>query len=138
MKTTDLMVGDLVQKLEIGGHYRKCRITAIFGDNVECETSDGEVHTLSVNGIKSIPLTAKNIEKNGFEGTPTSDLFIEKNLWETYSIELFPSEGSWLLRITDKTNEYICGCNRINLYINYIHELQHALKLCGIEKEIEL
>jgi len=27
---------------------------------------------------------------------------------------------------------------KVNMTIRYVHELQHALRLCGIEKEIEL
>ena len=30
------------------------------------------------------------------------------------------------------------GDNKIKVLIEYVHELQHALRLCGIEKEVEL
>lgn len=133
MKVTDLMIDDLVQKLEVGGHYRKCRITAIFGDNVECETSDGEVHTLSVNGIEPIPLTAKILEKNGFKNYRLS----HDNGDYYYHIALEDVKGGiWIEAMLSRNilhgrKEY-CGL------INYVHELQHALRLCGIEKKIEL
>ena len=130
MKVTELIVGDWV----LDG-TQIAQITSItFGGVIE--TTAYEFSNIEV--IKPIPLTGEILERNGFEGTPTGDLFIEKKLWETYAIELFASEGSWIIRITDKTNWYIDGCNRINLYIKYIHELQHALKLCGIEKDIKL
>lgn len=132
LSSKSLMIDDLVQKLEIGGHYRKYRITAIFGDNVECETSDGEVHTLSVNGIEPIPLTAGIIERNGFKNYRLS----YDNGDYYYHIVLEDVKGGiWIEAMSSRNvlhgrKEY-CGL------INHIHELQHALRLCGIDKDIE-
>lgn len=143
MRVTDLMVDDWVQWGEsysnMNGDYD------VYWEDKQLSLNDFAImmeedwdDIIVGEFVSPIPLTAEILRKNGFEETPTSDLFIEKNLWDKYAIELFPSEGSWILRITDKTNKYIDGCNRINLYINYIHELQHAFKLCGIDKQIEL
>ena len=133
MKTNELMVGDWMQKLEVGGHYRKCRITAIIDDNVECVTSDGEVHTLSISGIEPIPLTTENIERNGFKNYRLS----YDNGDYYYHIVLEDVKGGvWIeamssINVLHGRKEY-CGL------INYFHELQHALRLCGIDKKIEL
>lgn len=133
MKPEELQIGDWVKcrERDCGGH----RVDYISEMDDEVGV-DGEI--LNLNMIFPIPFTPEILEKNGFEGSPTGDLYIDKNLWDKYAIELFPSEGLWLLRITDKTNRYSTGCNKINVYIKYLHELQHALRICGISKEIIL
>ena len=132
VKKEELMIGDYVS---VSGTPLK--IAALGTVKAGFLDGKGEMFYHSYDNIHPIPLTDEILINYGFEGTPTRDLFIEKNLWETYAIELFPSDGSWIIRITDKTNKHNDGCNRINLYINHIHELQHALRLCGIERRIE-
>jgi len=145
MDITKLMIGDWVW---CGSNYGKVAEIFILHDSLLItvnnrrnkyfeEVNPFEV-TTGAEDIRPIPLTTEILEKNGFEGSPTGDLYIEMNLYDKYAIELFPSEGSLLLRITDKTNKYSTGCNKINMYIKYLHQLQHALELCGIEKEITL
>jgi hypothetical protein len=38
----------------------------------------------------------------------------------------------------DTKDEYGCECRLLQIKVLHVHELQHALKLCGIEKVIEL
>lgn len=131
MKCEDLMIGDLVyhhnEVVRITGIGQNL-VTYIYYHYVDCEVSE----------IEPIPLSEEILEKNGFEGSPTRDLFIEMNLWETCALEVLPSEGSWIVRMCNaKANKYIYKYNKINLYIKYVHELQHALRLFGIKKEIK-
>lgn len=138
MKCEDLMIGDWVQikdakypnPAQVGGVVKKCGTFYVHFPWWDLYVSEKE--------LEPIPLSLEMLEKNGFEGSPTGDLFIERSLWETCALEVLPSEGSWLVRMIDKTNKNICGCNRINLYIKYVHQLQHILKVFGINKEIKL
>jgi len=138
MRAGELMVDDWMQKLEVGGHYRKCRIKAIIDNNVDCVTSDGEVHTLSVNGIEPIPLTAEILVKNGFETNGNAiwaaycpeDKHANLEISEHYYYDGEKTEGGFYWTIN-------C-CEYDIIRLRYVHELQHALKLCGIEKEIQL
>ena len=70
--------------------------------------------------IEPIPLTHEILEKNGFkrgfgeEGQPifSTIQFGEYGMWDGY-----------------------CFPNCKGRVLQYVHQLQHALKLCGIEKE---
>ena len=138
MKANELMVGDWMQKLEAGGHYRKCRIKAIIDDNVDCVTSDGEVHTLSVNGIEPILLTAEILNENGFESNGNAiwaaycreDKHANLEISEHYYYDDEKTEGGFYWTIN-------C-CEYDIIRLRYVHQLQHALNLCGIDKEIKL
>lgn len=69
--------------------------------------------------LDPIPLTAEILEKNFPE--PTDGL-----TW-------FPEEGGF------NCHTYVpkCEINAFGIF-TYVHQLQHALRLCGIEKTIEL
>ena len=73
-----------------------------------------------------IPLTPEILDKNGF-----------KDMGFFGKLEI----GPWRL-ICDSGNLAVLHEGReeeyINIPISYVHELQHALRLCGIDKEIEL
>lgn len=77
-----------------------------------------------VNDIKPIPLTAEILEKNGW----VNGQFYSKILI-----------GGWQIM---NDCEHIAARNEdgwsIDIPCRFVHELQHALRLCGIEKEIEL
>ncbi len=88
----------------------------------------------SIYGIKPIELTEEILEKNGFSFLDTSN-DDTKSAWT----------GWWIL---DDGLELGCCSNLkfpvyfnisdVNVKVNYVHELQHALKLCRIDKEIVL
>lgn len=72
--------------------------------------------------IRPIPLTPEILEKNGFvvesRGNPRHNL--------QYCIL---TDGLWI---------DISGENFFEGKLEYVHQLQQALRICGIEKEIEL
>jgi len=79
------------------------------------------------------------LEKNGFIAQrPEYHLeivyclqYISKNVIdEMYA--LWPEEYSFYLALRKD------GKDMIRMSIKYVHELQHALRLCGINKEIKL
>lgn len=74
--------------------------------------------------IFPIPITPEILKKNGFR-------------LDTYSEEFM--SGKWWTRndfvIHESMNDSV---GRNNFSYKYVHQLQHALRLCGIEKEIEL
>ena len=89
--------------------------------------------------VKPIPITTEILEKNGF-------VFFKEhcNMWKCaigvdWSIEV----GLWedmgmgdLVRCFKQESE---GSKGIHLsYTPYVHQLQQALRLCGIDKRIEL
>jgi hypothetical protein len=108
MKAKELMIGDWVD-------YRGICNRIAPADFCHFEWIDK---------IRPIPLTPEILEKNGFR-------------LDTYSGEFM--SGKWWTRndfvIHESMNDSI-GKN--NFSYKYVHQLQHALRLCGIEKEIIL
>lgn len=99
--------------------------------------------------ISPIPLTPEILEKNGF---------VEKNVFaESFGFEVFGNESlscglsyseedfvfetytSWTKTDYDGAPEDwgFCPHNRI-FGIRFVHELQHCLKMCNIQKNIEI
>lgn len=102
-----------------------------------CITSDRD--DVGFDGVDPIPLTAEILEKNGFvkynevSDTPPYDQDEEGNMYYSYKEE-HKFWGWW-----QPNNVYFIPVNAmLDLEIKYVHELQHALRLCNIEKEIEL
>ena len=76
---------------------------------------------LEVPEWQPIPLTVEILEKNGFE-----DAF-----WISTSCNLLWKDGKLQNFCREEDDEVCIPCE-------YVHELQHALRLCKIEKEIVL
>lgn len=119
MKANELMIGDWV-RTEAGA-----LIVAGVGPKIYCRANDGNpTHLWEVTSIEPIPLTAEILEKNGFR---------VRSSWAEYedddcTIELFGANIS----IKNGRGPWVRG------KWSFVHELQHALRLCGIDKEIEL
>ena len=73
--------------------------------------------------FQPITLTEEILVKNGFRIQVTDDN--SKWLWVT--------DNSWLA-YSERHNYWYYE----DMKITYVHQLQHLLRLCGIEKEIEL
>lgn len=91
--------------------------------------------------IEPIPLTKDILEKNGFSHNEiwhNSYVDIEK-----YHIDVQFGYGGKVdnIRIRENGKDSVIPSEKTNLYlahIEYLHELQHAMKLCRIDKKFEL
>ena len=140
MKANELMIGDWIEPHQCRIPTVYARVEGIYPDGI---TIDKAERVFSFDEIHPIPLTPEILEKNGFEKKDMTMPRIEGQhewvywqnmdtcvcLW-TRELHDDPKEG-WMLRIERP------GKN-LTIAIQKIHELQHALRLCGIEKEIEL
>lgn len=84
--------------------------------------------------LKPIPLTGEILEKNGFDVS-------DKEVAQYHFKEDGKNYHFSLRRMYDKDGTphgYSFYAFNVLTIIDYVHELQHALRLCGIEKEIEL
>lgn len=138
MNANELMLGDLVtfKDCQNDEHPTIVKIWQINANGDMLVSIDGcdVLDEISIDDeIAGIPLTSEILEKNGFkqgEGFENRWYITEFNDWY---FSFYRSNTFWSLLINKgifpKMN---------NIYINYVHELQHALRLCGIEKEIEL
>lgn len=126
MKANELMVGDWVYDPEpdADGYIYKFII----------EPEDFTNKTF-LDSISPIPITLEILKKNGFEEIYYDGyhygLFSYKNNEEKCDIELDPENGCFECYFDDDINS-------LNIKIKYVHELQHILRMCGIDKEIVL
>ena len=137
MKCTDLMIGDWVY-CEGQPTPENVTIQTIAEDGVWFNGPHYE-GAASYDRIFPIPITPEILEKNGFEkqGFPgwkisTKDYII---LWRNDYQDVLDIR-SFNLRICSFHESHIMDIRRARF--NYVHELQHALRLCGIKKEIVL
>ena len=85
-----------------------------------------------ISNFQPIPLTPEILEKNDILYEKQSFYYVikdDKNLECTYYMQRV--QGDWVVGVD--IGAYDCS---VFARIKYVHELQHALKLCGIEKEI--
>ena len=123
MDYRDLMFGDWIQ-VERGfdGHLTNERVKGVIGDEDErypVRLFTGE--TVSFNDIHPIPLTEEILVKYGFRYS------MPHNDWTNADCNFYLYEGGNGYRISNT-----------DIKLDYVHQLQHLLRMCGIEKEIEL
>lgn len=143
MKAEELMVGDWVYAIDVNGEKHPCRANNLeydyinkrgdfcvdfYGTGYEAEWPDVTFN------VEPIPLTPEILEKNlgvlerssdGYNLVINSELILAFHLEATLDV--------WIAQPRDWPHlTYSLPLPR------YVHELQHALRLCGIEKEIEL
>lgn len=80
-----------------------------------------------ISNFQPIPITKEILEKNGFEGIKEGRFPSLRNHYNDIIFQLERIEEERYCKIL-----YIFK----NIPICYVHELQHALKLCKINKEI--
>ena len=119
LTSKDLMIGDWYA---FRGHPYKCTASDIAA-LVECEEKGIPTD------ISEIPLTAEILDRNGFESAPAPS----ERVWMRNGQEVWLDNEEKKYWANIKNGEFY-----FEGYIEYIHELQHALRLCGIEKDIEL
>jgi len=120
MKANELMIGDLV-KISKGN----------WSENRQVGLIDIEMIAESVYLADPIPLTAEILEKNGWENSAP-------DVWqkEYGGLVFYWENGTRRFGMNDF--RHLQEQWEIHLRIMHTHELQHALRLCGIEHEITL
>lgn len=125
MEITDLMLNDYVIIHCFDGSDIVIKVTRIEGEGCTVYgISKKGSHWANIEDVKPIPLTPEILEKNGFV---YNDLPFAQ-YWEQFGLMLLPYGKGYSIN---------CGLN-ISMIINSVHELQHALKLFKIKKEIVL
>lgn len=108
------------------------RVDVVWGPKVSLydpEKTYGSIYAdkYPIEEIEPIPLTAEILEKNNFEKHFDDDIIIYTHP-QGIIIEMGIN-----YKLFDDEHFFVRGIQH-RLY--YVHELQHALHLCGIEKEI--
>lgn len=125
MNIKSLMVGDWVYNKHHGKNIRLTPydfFTHTHNEFGEQELSPFSKPTIGID-LEPIPLTADILEKNGFYYDEDRKFYLMGVIFQ-----IKPENGG---RFSFK----ICGCP---YPLNTVHELQHVMRICGVEKEIEL
>lgn len=121
MKAEDLMIGDWYWWEAEGKKYP----LPVTKDTFKLSDED-------ISNFQPIPLTPEILKKNDILYEKQSFYYVikdDKDLECTYYIQRVQED--WVVGVD--IGAYDCS---VFARIKYVHELQHALKLCGIDKEI--
>lgn len=144
MKAEDLMIGDWVKYIMVTHddefvdnliidkgqsttkHIIKIDTVADSGVFFKSKFDESFIF-VSIKDLEPIPLTEEILEKNGFEKDRDYGYFIGQ------------SNSGYYIYFNNNHLFIQAGYDAIEFaWCEYVHELQHALKMCGIEKEIVL
>lgn len=132
MKATELQIGDwylaseeyrdCYGKYNLGFYPKKLTIDdLIFAKNNDWDESDWDEFT------KPIPLTSEILKLNGFL---IKKIKCELQIDDYTSIELYQDGVLYI-------SKQLPNIGRIQIEIKFVHELQHALRLCGLNNLAE-
>lgn len=146
MKIEELSVGDWVfhlAEMQAGRISHIHRIGGIYSIGLDCADC---VVVCGINDIAPIALTPVILEKNGFVKI-TEDM-----VWAEHLNPKLAEIPTWGLKIGERPVPYLAAKMRDNNHfeitttnielfrfkVGHVHQLQHTLRLAGIEKDIEL
>lgn len=131
LKISNLSVGDWVR--DGNGIIAKVRGIENWSNGyiLNVQTVSGSICTLSVTGALPIPITAEILEENGFVKNG------EYNEWNIGTWDDIPFIGISLSRQSMRIKNLGTDIFLENKVV-YVHQLQHALRLAGLDKEINL
>lgn len=133
MKATDLMIGDWVNS-----DFGVFQIKEIFDDAVR----DDRGNDYEFDCVYPILLTGEILKSNGFElveigdnghSTPKANV----NRYESWECKT-AFQTFYLIYDRRAKNYSLNAFSNHIINIVYVHELQNAMRVCGVEKEIEL
>lgn len=129
MRADQLMIGDWVKTNDLYKAIKDVKVRAISQYSVQDETTS---QWIDCQHIQPIPLTKDILEKNGFvEDRKIKCYTYEEEKTLKRLIQNFTHFGDFDCHIVSKNFD-------ADMRLSYVHELQHALKLCGIDKQIIL
>lgn len=128
MRVEELSVGDWVFHLaerQAGRILHIHRIGGIYSIGLDCADC---VVVCGINDIAPIAITPEILEKNGCLHTAENRILCD---WFDGRITVRKyNNREWY--------ELFVGSNQMKFKLVFVHQLQHALRLAGIEKEIEV
>lgn len=136
MKANELMIGDWVHYwiLNINAKVNDIMSTGRLGIRfIDSKGKEGYIHGIMQESVKPIPITAEILEKNFNGADPYGIYFFGDDYIEVYIKEY--TDGLWRVEVDEIE---MSGLPTWKMYVSNVHELQHALRLCNIDKEIEL
>lgn len=160
MRPEELMLGDFVKFTDNDGSVYACKVAGIYSRNELFLTGDDglelDLFDDYLNGIEPIEITEKFLLKNGFaKGQDVSGLF-DEYVNDVYALRTDKDKFGMSRTIVRVVPFFDLGfivraertCDdpklgRHEFYVHrpntqYIHQLQHVCRLCGIEIDWKL
>lgn len=135
LKISDLSVGDWVRWKVYDKTYDVCisQITDILVRGIH----DGIEYGMKITQLSSIPITAEILERNGLFRHEGDADYPQRIVLSNHFVmaRTYTDVDWWRVQIYD---EEIAGEELFNGIIYSVHQLQHALRLAGVDKEINL
>ena len=130
IKISELSVGDWVRCGEDTTPYKIIGIDSNVHPNVTlCDSYYPQGVIAFLDMIRPIPITAEILEANGLCVVEQDADFCEYELFGSENFSLFHTKGTLRYRLETPQASVVCW---------FVHELQHALRLAGVDKEINL
>lgn len=133
LKISDLSVGDWVRCRQWNGRIQ--RIAMHDGATVEViiEGDCGQLYMYKqIYEINPIPITPEILEENGFvRNGGVYKLSDKKHL-----VFVGLKEFSHFVDVEEMNGQFATKSSRIEVSQLFVHQLQHALRLAGVDKEI--
>lgn len=144
MKVNDLMIADLIMSYDvplrvIGLSMKAKRYDPIYVGKVNCEDMKelGDEYWTTEDELFGIHLTSEILEKNGWKHHYQKDELYECDFWTfDNGIHIELNVGKNCLTIWQDYEK-----NNDGIYADYllpnpssVHQLQHALRLCGLNE----
>jgi len=135
MNVEELMLGDWVYGYD--GEWKPVCVKQIMGFH----PSIVAVHTYGYqpDQIKPIPITPEILEANGwvhYHPYNKKAEYWQLRGWVDVNIKV--NRGHFFFSIYGKPFKETFFRPHFTAHLRYVHELQHALRLCGLDKEIVL
>ena len=137
MNISDLSIGDWVnQKMNDGAYQVQWIEREMVGLIKHTGTEeDGSIRLTAapLSFIEPIPLTPEILEKNGLEYEDDGNDAVIFLCCDMFWARLCVGDTFWQVGIHNEDRLDAVVCN-----VKHTHQLQHALRLAGVEKEIEV
>jgi hypothetical protein len=138
IKISDLSIGDWV-KVDDFDKVLIQRVVAIDATRREIgiiKNNRGGIYWYYEDEIEPIPLTPEILEKNGFVDYEVGKGWYVLNVADDLRVWLHRNSHDWTFQLMKWSPLSTHEIGKV--FINHTHQLQHALRLAGVEKEIEL
>lgn len=139
MKAEDICIGDWLQVKPSG---IPIKVAAVHKKKVGYHAHPDRLEWVRMSLVESVPITPEILEKSGFAFELVYDKHKEFTWHDNDIYVSFRFYGEPICGVDTLLRcelDFDGGVNKIhNCHITHVHELQHALRLCGIDKEILL
>lgn len=129
MKGLKLQLGDYVFIKSPSGDTALIKIAAIHQKKVGYHNTPNKLNWVRISLLEPIPLTAEILEKNGFKHCATEEDgdYFDNREGDLYYCLNRTADG--YMSCIDVTHSFT-----ISGLIKYVYELQHILRLCGLDE----